>query len=52
MFRAVLSKKDLSKQDEYYACVRDLLDNRSVLSLSEFRHHCGTTRFQHSLNVS
>lgn len=52
MFRAVLSKKDLSKQDEYYACVHDLLDDRSVLSLSEFRHHIGTTRFQHSLNVS
>ena len=52
MFRAILSKKDLSKQDEYYACVRDLLDDKSVLSLSGFRHHIGTTRFQHSLNVS
>ncbi|MCM1168152.1 MAG: HAD family hydrolase [Lachnospiraceae bacterium] len=52
MFRAVLSKKDLSKQDEYYACVRDILDSREVLSLGAFRHHCGTTRLQHSLNVS
>ena len=52
MFRAVLSKKDLSKQEEYYSYVKDLLDDKSVLSLGEFRHHIGTTRFQHSLNVS
>lgn len=52
MFRAVLSKKDLSKIDEYYSCVRDLLDNKTVLGLDEFKHHCCTTRFQHSLNVS
>lgn len=52
MLRAILSKKDLSKTGEYYTCVRDLLGDRAVLSLSEFTHHCGTTRFQHSLNVS
>lgn len=52
MFRAVLSKKDLSKQEEYYSYVHDLLDDKSVLSLGEFKHHVGTTRFQHSLNVS
>ena len=52
MFRAVLSKKDLSTVNAYYGCVSDLLDDKSVLSLGEFRHHCGTTRFQHSLNVS
>lgn len=52
MFRAVLSKKDLSTVNDYYSCVSDLLDNNSVLSLSEFGHHCGTTRLQHSLNVS
>ncbi|MDE7362786.1 MAG: HAD family hydrolase [Oscillospiraceae bacterium] len=52
MFRAVLSKKDLSKVDEYYSCVSDLLSDKSVLSLGGFRHHCGTTRLQHSLNVS
>lgn len=52
MFRAVLSKKDLSKHEEYYSYVSDLLDDKSVLSLGEFRHHIGTTRFQHSLNVS
>lgn len=52
MFRAVLSKKDLSKLDDYYSCVSDLLGDKTVLSLSGFRHHCGTTRLQHSLNVS
>lgn len=52
MFRAILSKRDLSKVDDYYGCVSDLLDDKAVLSLSEFRHHIGTTRFQHSLNVS
>lgn len=52
MFRAVLSKKDLSKVGEYYSCVSDLLDDKTVLSLGGFRHHCGTTRLQHSLNVS
>lgn len=52
MFKAVLSKKDLSKCSEYYSCVTDLLNDRNVQRLSAFRHHIGTTRFQHSLNVS
>lgn len=52
MFKAILSRKDLSKCSEYYSCVSDLLTNETVLKLCEFRHHIGTTRFQHSLNVS
>lgn len=52
MFKAILSRKDLSLEDEYFGYVRDLLGDRTVLSLSSFRHHIGTTRFQHSLNVS
>lgn len=52
MFKAILSSKDLSLEEEYFSCVRDLLNNKFVLSLGEFRHHIGTTRFQHSLNVS
>ncbi len=52
MFKAILSAKDLSREDEYFNCVNDLLSNKTVLSLGEFRHHIGTTRFQHSLNVS
>ena len=52
MFKAILSHKDLSLESEYYSYVRDLLSDRTVLSLGNFRHHIGTTRFQHSLNVS
>lgn len=52
MFKAILSRKDLSLEDEYFGYVRDLLSNRAVQSLKDFRHHIGTTRFQHSLNVS
>lgn len=52
MFKAILSAKDLSHEDEYFNCVNDLLRNKTVLSLGDFKHHIGTTRFQHSLNVS
>lgn len=52
MFKAILSVKDLSREEEYFGCVSDLLGNKTVLSLGNFRHHIGTTRFQHSLNVS
>lgn len=52
MFKAILSHKDLSREDEYFSFVKDLLRDKSVLSLDGFRHHIGTTRFQHSLNVS
>ncbi len=52
MFRAVLSKKDLSECREYYDCVKDLLEDKNIQRLREFSHHSGTTRFQHSLNVS
>ncbi|MGN0678762.1 MAG: HD domain-containing protein [Oscillospiraceae bacterium] len=52
MFKAILSRKNLSDVDEYYSCVSDLLSSEEVLRLSEFRHHLVTNRFQHSLNVS
>lgn len=52
MLKAILSKRDLKEYGEYYGCVRDLLEDAAVHSLSEFRHHIGTTRLQHSLNVS
>jgi uncharacterized protein len=52
MFKAVLSKKDLSEEEDYYGCVKDLLSDKNILRLREYTHHCGTTRFQHSLNVS
>ncbi len=52
MYKAVLSKKKLEEQKDYFECVKDLLRDRNVLRLREFAHHSGTTRFQHSLNVS
>lgn len=52
MIKAILSKKDLTNVHEYYSCVCDLLNSSEVERLREFRHHIGTTRFQHSLNVS
>lgn len=51
MLRAIGSKKDLEHQT-YYQLVSDLLENESVQSLKQYRHHIKTTRFQHSLNVS
>ena len=52
MLKAILSKKELSELGEYYGCIDDILRDDEVNSLKEFRHHIGTTRFQHSLNVS
>lgn len=52
MLKAVFSNKDLSLFDEYFDCVKDLVNDRNILRLCEFSHHSGTTRFQHSLNVS
>ncbi len=52
MLKAVLSHKDLTKVEDYYRCVSDLLRDRNVLRLDDFGHHFGATRFQHSLNVS
>lgn len=52
MLKAVLSKKDISKVGGYFECVKDLLSDRNVLRLDEFAHHSGTSRLQHSLNVS
>lgn len=36
----------------YLCCVQDLIDTDLVQALHQYRHHIGTTRFQHSLNVS
>ncbi|MGN0648903.1 MAG: HAD family hydrolase [Oscillospiraceae bacterium] len=52
MLKAILSKKDLTQQTEYYELVKDLLNDRSILDLMNYQHHKCTTRFQHSLNVS
>ena len=52
MLKAVLSRKNLSENDEFYGCIRDLLESQSVERLKDFSHHLGTSRFQHCLNVS
>lgn len=52
MLKAILSKKDLSKQQGFMDCIQDLLVDKNVRHLMDFSHHSGTTRFQHSLNVS
>lgn len=52
MLKAILSKKELTENSEYYSYVRDLLNSSGVQQLREHPHHIGTSRFQHSLNVS
>lgn len=52
MLKAILSKKNVFECEEYISFVSDLLDDKNIRRLENFRHHIGTTRFQHSLNVS
>ena len=52
MLKAILSRKELSENGEFYSCVGDLLNCRDVRELENFAHHIGTSRLQHSLNVS
>ncbi len=52
MYKAIFSRKQISDVPEYYRCVSDLLDDRTVQQLGQFTHHKGTTRLQHCVNVS
>ncbi len=52
MYKAIFSRRSITDLPDYYSCVSDLLSSDTVLQLEEFRHHKGTTRLQHSLNVS
>ncbi|MBR1739425.1 MAG: HD family phosphohydrolase [Ruminococcus sp.] len=55
MSRALGSKYSIenSKESrEYFEFVKDLLDHEVVSKMKEFRHHYGTTCYQHCLNVS
>ncbi|MGN1339855.1 MAG: HD domain-containing protein [Oscillospiraceae bacterium] len=52
MYKAIFSHKSISDVPDYFDCVSDLLRSDAVQQLGEFRHHKGTTRLQHSLNVS
>ncbi len=52
MLKAILSRKELSENAEFYSYVVDLLDCGDVRKLNDFSHHIGTSRLQHSLNVA
>lgn len=52
MYKAIFSRKDITELPDYYRCVSDLLSSSKVKQLGDFKHHVGTTRLQHSLNVS
>lgn len=52
LYKAIFSRRELTDLPEYFNCVSDLLENSEVQQLGGFAHHKGTTRLQHSLNVS
>lgn len=52
MIKAILSRKEFSECPEYLSYIGDLLENKDVRRLENFTHHIGTSRLQHSLNVS
>lgn len=44
--------KHLALANEFYDCIKDLLDEDDVKELKSFSQHLNTTRLQHSINVS
>ena len=57
MIKALGSRINLHACDNilavsFFACVEDLIENESVLKLSEYKQHMNVTRYQHSVNVS
>ncbi|MCD8091054.1 MAG: hydrolase, partial [Clostridiales bacterium] len=55
--KAIGSKVNIYKSENpnaalYLECVGDLLENGEVKGLDNFEQHIGTSRLQHSLNVS
>lgn len=57
MINAICSKIDLSDNKdslslEYRNVVKSLYSHEKVMQLDEFHQHCGTSRLQHSINVS
>lgn len=52
MYKAVLSRRDITAQTEFYGYIRELINDRQVQQMANFAHHKGTTRLQHSINVS
>lgn len=52
MLKAICSKQDLKEVADFYDSVKDLVADRTVLQMKNYTHHCGTSRYQHCLNVS
>lgn len=40
------------ENQEFYACVRDLLEHPAVQAMKDFPHHADTTCYDHCLNVA
>lgn len=47
----IYGRKKIVEQ-EYYNCVKDILENDDIKKLRKYYQHGNTTRFEHSLNVS
>ena len=47
-----LKPKVLERHEQFYEIVGDLLEMDFVKKLDEYQQHCGTSRLQHSINVS
>lgn len=52
MLKAILSRRDIAECGEFFSYICDILQCNDVLALGEHTHHIGTSRLQHSLNVS
>lgn len=52
MLKAILSRKVINENSEYYSYICDILSCGDVMKLQNHAHHIGTSRLQHSLNVS
>ena len=55
MNKAIGSKRNFQYDEtliEYYSYVKDLLNNEIVKQMKNFKHHYGTSCYQHSINVS
>lgn len=50
--KAIFTRNDISENGEFYSYIYDILECKDVLELANHAHHIGTSRFQHSLNVS
>lgn len=57
MKNAIYSKIDMNDLEnnlvvEYRDCINSLYSHEKIKQLNEFSQHCGTSRLQHSINVS